>query len=357
MAANILSTNSAKLPTYSPDAEWLTLCCRLIEALGDAPQSTRFLLLYQALPAEVRTDYTAILNTVTTAAPQDGTPAPTPYADLQVQLVARFKKSTAQKFAILRANDTIGDRSPSDFLRYLRRKMVQADVQDPAHLRHSFVQGLPADFQAIVYASGENCNIDEVALRVDDLWHTRHNTSASSIHAIAHKQQSTDKQNSNELPLAVIVTQLTETVAALAGKVQNLTIDKSKPSHSSADEQRYSNVNTHQERFSNNNRQQQQPWRNNNNQHQRWPKNHSNWSRNSQGFSWRSHDRAMPSRNAFTQCPKTPSPDNTMGLCGYHVNFGNRAIRCVSPCRWQQFNVPNHDCKSSFCPWKKFRKN
>lgn len=157
-----------QLPDYSPDDDWLQLCIRIITASGNNNNTSKFLALYRALPKDVARDFKNLLTSNN----------PTTYNDLVQELTARFEMPDHTKFQTLHTLETIGDRSPKQFLRDLRNKYQAAGGINNSNLRYAFALGLPLEFRNLVFASDPN-NLTDAAARVDDMWNANKSLSPS----------------------------------------------------------------------------------------------------------------------------------------------------------------------------------
>ena len=82
------------------------------------------------------------------------------------------------KFQALHQLEAIGDRSPTQFLRDLRRKYQAAGEVSLTNLRYALALGLPPDLRKIIF-SFETKDFDTAALRVEELYNTNNKLSPS----------------------------------------------------------------------------------------------------------------------------------------------------------------------------------
>ena len=320
------------LSPYSPDDEWLQLSIKIINSSGNTNNTSRFLALFRSLPKELQRDYKDLLtsNNATT------------YNDLVIQLTNRFQMPDHTKFQTLHSLESIGDRSPKQFLRDLRHKYLSAGGINNNMLRYAFAYGLPDEYRNIVFANDPN-NLNDVANRVDDMWNTNKaltnsynpfastqlgiNASHNEISNIAKANKSSvnsDRLEIENLRLTAALEENNEMMRKLNKRIDDLEIQNSK--HNTV----HTESNRRYDSYYN-------------------PK----YDQNSGSFAAR---RQPNSNNRYNDsCPKPPTAENPQGLCFYHACFGYNAKKCnKDDCRWRSFIVPPHDCNLRSCLWDKF---
>ena len=306
----------SSLPDYSPDDDWLQLSLRIITASGNTSNTAKFLALYRALPKDVAKDYKALL--VSNAA--------TTYNDLVQELTARFQMPDHAKFQTLHTLESIGDRSPKQFLRDLRSKYQAAGGINNANLRYAFALGLPVEFRNLVFAADPN-NLTDAAARVDDLWNANKSlTPQFNPYGQPQIMSSLPKPNSRT---SVDNNQHSPAHLELENLRLNSALDEAtdmiKKLGKRLDDLEASNANT---------------------------------SRSFESFNRRPDQRNQNfkfNRPSQPKCPKPPTAEDPQGLCFYHYSFGSKARKCgKEDCSWPNFKIPMHNCGHGPCPWDRF---
>ena len=295
------------LPQFHPDEQWLMLAKKLLQNAGELSNTAKFLALYKSLPRDIQNDCKEMLQS-----DENNT-----YDMLCEELNRRFETPAHVKFKNMYIIETIGDRSPTQFLKDLRRKHASFGVTDVEHLQFAFAQGLPEQYKPLVF-SDIPANLDGIAERIEKL----HNINESPVHAsnsypfqvnnhssmpncaIANinskeknDQNMKDKAMLNEMRQMQLLEDLKETMNKL-----NKRIDEVESSISSANKQSQ----TQDEQY-------YRPY------HQRVM-----------------NQQKKPNYNYNSSRPKF----NPNGYCEYHRVFGHRARNCMQPCNWRRENTP-----------------
>ena len=302
----------AFLPEFRAEIEWLTLSTRLISIATPDNNTHFFLTIYRALPTDLQKDYKNLLlsEEINT------------YEALRTELTNRFTIPDHAKFNALYNLETIGDRSPMQFLRDLRRKFTDADETNLEHLRYAFAMGMTPEYRNVILSQGAT-HLDETAKMADDMWHI--NTSsksalpinATNFHAPSHFPKppttfaSVPASNDNN-KLCDLILDLSAQITTMSSRINQLESQSSRntgTNYAVAQKQKLINP---EQRSSN------------------------------------SHRRG---------CPPPPSDTNRFNLCYYHACFGRKARKCNDPCQWPNVKIPPHQCNQSPCPWDIFNLN
>jgi hypothetical protein len=300
-------TSIPSLPVFSPDEQWLTLSSRILEKTAiNANNTAKFLALYSALPKDIQKDHQDLL-----VSDEEDT-----YKNLVAQLKKRFCLHDYQKFQSLHTLESIGDRSPTQFLRDLRHKYTAAGVKSDSNLRYAFACGLPAEYRNIIFASNPD-SLNDAAARVEELWNANKailpglQLNTPPLYQIQpHKIEHSAPLNCNA-DMALLKAEenlrLTKVVEDMSALIQNLNkrLDKLEQTSPQQSYNQYS-----------------------------------------------SNSRKPPSMNS--SCPPPPSPQNPQNLCRYHISFGAKAKNCIPGCQFIRLRVPAHQCNYRYCPWQKF---
>ena len=118
----------------------------------------KFITLYRHLPCHIQRDYQDLL-----ISDEENT-----YDELIKLLKKRLAMPDHLKSQALHQLETIGDRSPTQFLRDKRRKYQVAGEASFTNLHYAFALGLPPDFRNVIF-SFDTKNLDTAALRVKDI--------------------------------------------------------------------------------------------------------------------------------------------------------------------------------------------
>ena len=303
------------LPDYSPDDEWLQLSIKIIASSGNTNNSSKFLALFRALPKDIQRDYKTLLtsNNATT------------YNILVQELTNRLQLPDHAKFQTLHSLESIGDRSPKQFLRDLKHKYQAAGGINNSMLRYAFAYGLPEEYRNVVFANDPN-NLNDAADRVDDLWNTNKAlnnnfnpfansqlgiNSSSNMHTQNKQTVSTDRLEIENLRLSSTIEDMSETIKKLNQRLESLELAN-------------------------------KTFTNRTNDSYQIPQRRSNQT---------DSNYYKPINQT---CPTIPNAQNPQGLCYYHACFGTKARKCQDSCKWTTFTVPPHSCNINTCPWSKF---
>lgn len=331
------------LPPFHHDEHWLELSRVIIDASGSPSELNKFLALYKSLPEHIQRDYKNILLSDS---------GDTKYIELLKELKKRLATPKHAAFDRLYSKEDIGDRSPTQFLRDLKRKFEGTSISLD-HLQHAFAVGLPIEYRTVVFSS-DSSSLTEVAYRVEQLFNANKsmNNKNNSISAYEVKAKNVQKERSTEVTdelrlenqrMRSALQEAVENIKSLTSKVDELTRNKSfKPRN--VNKQMSNNIATTQHQNSNN-FQPQNNYQQQNNQNAHYIPPHARQNDNSQ-------TKFMSNSN---NCP--PIPDN-IPLCFYHKRFGVHAVKCEpeSMCKWTTFTIPQHQC-TGYCIWYKYRKS
>ena len=308
----------ARLETYSPTLSWLQVSHRLIELATPNNNNLSFLSLFKALPTSVQTDYEDLLAST----------ANDTYAQLRERLRQRLAVPSHVKFDAIYARDPLGDRSPSAYLRDIRKKFRDAEIDNEEQLRYAFIQGLPNSYGNMVL-SRPNDGLEEIATTIDALWHLN-KTKTSQINSTKPASPSNEQH-----PLSSAIRDLTKDLYNLNKRLDRIESDQaSTPKQFSA--RHYSDRQHYTERQSH-------------------PDHSRNYNRNLPSKHYDARNEYHDGKANGRGCPRAPTTNDRRGLCYAHARFGASARQCKLPCRWRDFKIPPHICSDGrYCPWDKF---
>ena len=311
------------LPEFFYEEEWVDLCEKIIATNANgANNNQKFLSIYKALPRDIARENTDLLKSN----------AATTYTDLIANLRTRFTLPAHEKFDILYRREEIGDRSPKEFMLYLKNKYKRAGHNVTAgDLRQAYASGISAEFQQ-VFLTFKETELDDAVSALEEIWFaqkTRSHAQSSSgtwkINGPLTNENSTAKVrfatsdiNKFELENLRMRNELEETKEQLEKlKLELKNISRHSASSSSNDK---SSRDASRER-------------------PRYTNSYNNYKKTN-------------------SCPPLPNEDNNYGLCFYHSSFGNQSHNCQSPCNWRNFQIPRHNCNNPrYCKWNKFVHN
>ncbi|XP_029634954.1 uncharacterized protein LOC115210491 [Octopus sinensis] len=113
-------------------------------------------LLYCSLPPQLATSARDLII--------DPSPDAT-YASIKAEILRRNTRSEESRFNELMADERLGDKTPSQFLRCLRE--LSGNFADAPLLRKIFFSMLPANLQAILATALESNSVDQIATMAD----------------------------------------------------------------------------------------------------------------------------------------------------------------------------------------------
>ena len=249
----------------------------------------KFITLYCHLPRHIQRYYQDLISN------EENT-----YDELIKLLKKRLAMPDHLKFQALHQLEAIGDRSPTQFLRDLRRKFQTAGEVSLTNLRYALALGLPPDLRNVKF-SFDTKDLDTTALRVKELYNTTNKLSPSvdNIYSLCNNH-----------------------VHSLQQPNGNLLVDRDQ--------------NTLTKWFINCSKSQWfRPWTN---CHLKKKQSYSK-------LIFRNQQKNTSFTNSLPPtCPPTHSEHNKMGLCYYHTVFGNKANKCAGDGSCLHFNVPK-------CTW------
>ncbi|XP_052829858.1 uncharacterized protein LOC128249674 [Octopus bimaculoides] len=150
--------SSHMLPPFTGDATlWFTQLEAHFDAYGISP-SKQLQLLYCSLPTQLAT---SARDLVTSPNP-DAT-----YASVKAEILRRNIKSAESRFNELMADEELGDRTHSEFLRHLRE--LSGESTDAPLLRKIFFSRLPSHVRTILATALHTNTVDQVATMADKI--------------------------------------------------------------------------------------------------------------------------------------------------------------------------------------------
>ena len=294
---------------------WLDLTHYFLDSCSadPLPDKVKFMALYQALPEDMRADESDLLPSQSV----------TKYNDLMGRLRNKFAKPMHQKLAILTNPDPIGDKSPTQYLKYIRKGYIEAGIPDNGAIKIAFAKGLQEKYANFVHMARDN-DLDNVALQLDAMWQID-KISTPRMNVLEHASPVNEIERISAEVRAL--TDLTQRLVIGHERVNTLETDRGAGSlHSHMQTQHIS-----QEREAPHGTVVQQRV-----------------------------DRQYKRGNikANNTCPELPNKTKTYGLCYFHGKFGNNAYRCKGDgCGWNNFKIPYHKCTERICKWVKYDKN
>lgn len=95
-------------------------------------------------------------------------PEDAPYDALREAILTRFSASEQQRLRLLIAGESLGDRTPSQFLRHLQQLLgPDSDRFDAALMREFFLRRLPPDVQLVLSSSDSTVSLSTLAAMAD----------------------------------------------------------------------------------------------------------------------------------------------------------------------------------------------
>ncbi|KAK4472154.1 hypothetical protein MN116_000452, partial [Schistosoma mekongi] len=226
------------------------------ETLGDRSPS-QFLRHLQALVAKEVRDL--ILSP----------PTPQPYTILRREIMSRLSLSDGQRIQRLFQGETLGDRSPSQFLRHLQA-LVGDNTVGEAVLKQGWIQALPCYVQHCLDAQDPDTSLSHLARIADRIMERDPPTASSMIHYTRKEESANDP----------VIAQLIANVKSLTEAVNELQMG------------------------------------------------HKNRSRSPQRPRFVSRNRLQGSRQSGQ-------------FCWYHWKFGAQSTKCSQPCAWPKQTQKN----------------
>jgi hypothetical protein len=192
----------------------------LVESAFTLHDVTDEAILYHIVLYNLDSTYTEQVAEVITPIP-----AATPYTVLKNAIIKRFTGSRESEIRKLVSQQAIGDRTPSEFLRYLR-SLAKTEVPD-SFLRALWESCLPSYIQAVLATQPATKALDDVANVVDKVHESclthivaavtkpiPENATASDLAARFDRMQEEYRRNSEEQRL--VIQELSVQVAAFS---------------------------------------------------------------------------------------------------------------------------------------------
>lgn len=150
-----------KLPQFWTNlpVEWFIQIEAQFATRGITLESTKFDYVVAALPKEVISSVLDILQT----------PPEAPYSSLKRALIDRLCKSESRRIEELLSGTQIGDRTPSDFFRYLKSLAGDSTAVNETLLQNLWLRNLPPIVQTAVKSSGKTVTADMLKV-ADDVY-------------------------------------------------------------------------------------------------------------------------------------------------------------------------------------------
>ena len=335
-----------KLPDFSNDGaegQWIDLCDQIIRASGVTDNKQKFLALYQKLPTAIAIDFRDLLVSN----------AGTTYADLVTRLRGRFTVPDYKKYQLAFERETMGNRSPKEFLRQLRAKFQNAGLDVPVEqLRVIFYNGLPTQMQGIAVQYNAN-QLDAAATAMDEFYF-------SNMSLVSQSGLNSDAvvASVGSLPKAGMQTKTIQIEAENSKEIHKLettlknhmekNMDRLTRMMSDLKVKDTSGGNSSPRAQSSQGNSQWNSWRNN--------KGNSSWNNGGNGGHFGKNVNHLGNRDNVGECrcPPMPSKFQNYGLCFKHAKFGHRAYNCQKPCQWESFKNGRKECGNKECQWKDF---
>ena len=272
------STNST--PTSSPsypkfirediDFWFYLLELRFPENLSE---SMKLHELISLLPVDITTSVKGALR--------DASSSPAPYTSLKRAILQKHSVSTEDRIAQLLQHQSLGDRTPSEFLSHLKSLLGSTSLSpsETSLLRQRFLQQLPTTTREILVAF-RNASLDELAESADSIFRLHQHNSSNQL----------------QYPLN----------PHLHNPVATVSLD-------SAIERRFENLERRVDELSNLVRQ-------------------LTYSRPSRPPERHRHTSPASSSHHTTSRSRSSSQARKNDLCWYHSNFGIKASKCIEPC-------------------------
>ncbi|XP_029652553.1 uncharacterized protein LOC115225747 [Octopus sinensis] len=147
-----------RLPSFTGDAGlWLAQVESHFAAHAVPPQQ-QLHLLYSSLPSRLAT---SVRDLIMSPHP-DAT-----YASVKAEILRRNTRSEESQFNELMADEQLGDRTPSQFLRHLREP--SGNAADAPLLQRIFFSRLPADMQTMLATVLVSVSVDQIATMADKI--------------------------------------------------------------------------------------------------------------------------------------------------------------------------------------------
>ncbi|XP_057333411.1 uncharacterized protein LOC130672721 [Microplitis mediator] len=134
-------------------------------------------------------------------------PAVNPYTQLKETLIKCFSASKSSKLRKLLDGEAIGDRTPTQFLRYLK---VLAPRIDETVIKAKWIANLPKKTQELLSVSPDNATLDQLAKtagKIHELYPEKHTVAAASA-------------SPETSPLEKVIAELAQQVASLANDLR-----------------------------------------------------------------------------------------------------------------------------------------
>lgn len=205
---------SAKLPCFWDDspAAWFAAAEAEFEIAGITQERTRYSYLVSTLPKEI---LRKVMDLITKPAED------LPYTTLKKQLIERLTISEEQRLSQLLYHVEIGDRSPSDFYRYMVQLAGNSENLSLELVRKLWLARLPKTIEVSLIAI-DTRDVNELLRIADRLWEVTQSGSIFSVNRNDHKQQQLNSPSENEL-LRKEIGELREMVKNLSLASQNNT--------------------------------------------------------------------------------------------------------------------------------------
>ncbi|XP_029644577.1 uncharacterized protein LOC115218783 [Octopus sinensis] len=146
------------LPTFTGDATlWFSQLEAQFRAQSITPEQ-QLEILYGCMPPQLASSARDLIT--------DPSPGAT-YASVRLEVEKRNTRSEESRFNELMADEQLGDRTPSEFLRRLRE--LSGNASDAPLLRKIFFSRLPAYIQTVLATGLETNTVDQIATMADKM--------------------------------------------------------------------------------------------------------------------------------------------------------------------------------------------
>ena len=307
-------------------------------------EDKKFIALSNALPTNIREEEVDLT-----------TNSVTKYTDLRNKLRLKFATPVREKFKIFSQPEPMGDRSPSQYLNYIRKGYAAAGVNDVEAIKIAFAQNLPEKYASFVYITDAN-NLSNLAQQLDGMYKAGIGNIASTnmVYPMKNAQSKeieelTKKMNDLTMLTHNLASNNTQNIMSATGykNPNNFSGNSGSTSYRATRPQNQytqNKVQQGQNQFT------QNRFQNPQNQYTQY--NHQQQPQHT----YRQQASYNP-RNVYNNtCPEPPNHNNNYGLCPNHIRYGANTFNCQrNGCMWEQLRIPYHRCNQQQCRWDKYK--
>jgi hypothetical protein len=180
-------------------------------------QTTRFSYVVEHLPSNIAVEVVDILKEV---------PETTPYDAIRTAIIARACQSDSKMLRELFNSIELGDRTPSQLLRYMR-SLLNGRKLDEDIMKHLWLDKLPTSISQFLSVFLEDDSLDRLAQKADKIYET---CPTRILQPVTHFSQ-TDQVSSAD-PVLNAVTELTTRFDSLDQRLSAIELDTHRSRHS-----------------------------------------------------------------------------------------------------------------------------